>query len=1012
MNVNLEQVKKHFYFYYKTHTRRNVLSGCGYPITSNHEDWMKVFDVNTDPSNQTCNQLKDKARKLFSQKEDNTGICWSDKWSIPYDTNICYEINKIYIKYQSTKNNDERKQKAMYIEKQKQEELQSRKKPITDPNNDNDDNNKSAENQPQENQKDNTADNQSLLLRMVNMEIDPCKFGKGFEYISDGQREIEFLDAWMNIYERYEKKYECMQKSVTIDNLKLRAEYLCRIDKEKQKQDQDNSQQFQKSFDQRLGESNQGKNLKFVVRNPQNDIDYYKYYDCMYSAVVTSVSFKKDVVLENCRKFKFGICESNISSNKNIAFKPLPNMDFELRNSDKLLYHHILKSQSVLLIVCSQKQINKFNWDNNKKTIYVTRAIVGRNGVLQTNSEAVYEWERILDLASYAETQQILALYDKSKQRIAFYSASNEKCDISRFMLDKNEINLNDYNWAVADENICNEYSIVHMIMDDATKRLILIDSNYCLRIYDLNTSNWYADEDETTALDLGISYNHCLITDEGAFLLAFKPGKDENDTINVTMTVVNLDAFEILKSDQSLPLQFKPENIHNFYLQKFTHNSGSRQGDEETTALVTVNTDPDEPHNSVLCVQSLDISVSSKKIRFHFESKPNVAGQSPKPVRKVTKLDYFQFMMDKFGSRAVFFNGGSDDYLELNTCLLLDSTSISKDKIVSKKEISQCQRVPANACEMVFDQCKKDFSLLKWNTNVVTVDWYDNESLSFDSITSANGVSFDSFVKNIIIQFPMQIARTSNGQFIIMHNGENNQGAYRKGCNDVYQWRNKISFGAYDAIISDWKGPIRVVSSMGKQSTGKSYALNHLFGSKFDTSGARCTDGAWMTVRICEGVDFDKNRPKNEQKEEDIMYIIIDFEGLCTFERTYQEDTMLAVFNASISNCTIFRCENSLGPELEEMFRRFQNGVNQFQGDETLFQGFLLMVIKDVPPGDKVTVRKEFISKLKQFVQRSEATNNNKLPRSFLTHMVRYFLMSISITFRCCILVLTFTLF
>ena len=40
---------------------------------------------------------------------------------------------------------------------------------------------------------------------------------------------------------------------------------------------------------------------------------------------------------------------------------------------------------------------------------------------------------------------------------------------------------------------------------------------------------------------------------------------------------------------------------------------------------------------------------------------------------------------------------------------------------------------------------------------------------------------------------------------------------------------------------------------------------LNHMFGSAFDTSGARCTDGVWLTARIVN----------------DTMYIIMDFEGL-----------------------------------------------------------------------------------------------------------------------------------
>ena len=244
------------------------------------------------------------------------------------------------------------------------------------------------------------------------------------------------------------------------------------------------------------------------------------------------------------------------------------------------------------------------------------------------------------------------------------------------------------------------------MIMDDATKRLIIIDSNNCLRIYDLNKGNWYANEDDRTALDLGVNYNHCLITSEGAFLLVFKSvnivdtENDDADT-STTITVVNLDDFKILKADEPLLSQFKSENIGNFSLKKVTCAGDSKEGDEEATALVTVTNDPDKPHRSCLFMQLLDISVSSKKIHFNIQSTPKDSDES-KSSRRVSKLDYFQYMLDKFGSKPVFFDGTSNDFLELNTCFLLDSKSVSKDEIIAKTDISQCKRTRVSQIEHV----------------------------------------------------------------------------------------------------------------------------------------------------------------------------------------------------------------------------------------------------------------------------------------------------------------------
>jgi len=55
--------------------------------------------------------------------------------------------------------------------------------------------------------------------------------------------------------------------------------------------------------------------------------------------------------------------------------------------------------------------------------------------------------------------------------------------------------------------------------------------------------------------------------------------------------------------------------------------------------------------------------------------------------------------------------------------------------------------------------------------------------------------------------------------------------------------------------------------------------------------AGGRCTDGVRMTTKATE---------KH-------IYVVLDFEGLGSFERTEQEDMLLFVLNAAMSNLTIF---------------------------------------------------------------------------------------------------------
>lgn len=147
------------------------------------------------------------------------------------------------------------------------------------------------------------------------------------------------------------------------------------------------------------------------------------------------------------------------------------------------------------------------------------------------------------------------------------------------------------------------------------------------------------------------------------------------------------------------------------------------------------------------------------------------------------------------------------------------------------------------------------------------------------------------------------------------------------------------IRFGLLLSLLNAWSGPVFVITSMGKQSTGKSYFLNHLTGTSSAISGTRCTDGAWMSVRVLQ--------PSN------VLLVVLDFEGLGSFERTEQEDVLLSLLNASISMFTIFRIEMRFDKEMDELFARFQKGVTLLRNDPRLFRGMLFMSVKDVNPND-----------------------------------------------------------
>ncbi|RLN87570.1 hypothetical protein BBJ28_00021746, partial [Nothophytophthora sp. Chile5] len=226
-------------------------------------------------------------------------------------------------------------------------------------------------------------------------------------------------------------------------------------------------------------------------------------------------------------------------------------------------------------------------------------------------------------------------------------------------------------------------------------------------------------------------------------------------------------------------------------------------------------------------------------------------------------------------------------------------------------------------------------------------------------------------FLQSVITFIPVQICRAEENALKLLQDGRadsrkspaSESSATRSDAADIAQ---SIRFGLLSPLLESWGGRCVVVTSMGKQSTGKSYFLNHLTGSSFAISGSRCTDGAWMSVRVLSS---------------DVLLLVLDFEGLGSFERTEQEDIFLSVLNASVSMLTIFRMESRFDKDLDALFSRFQKGVQLIKNDARLFRGLLYMSVKDVNVNDQQEVVDELLTKLGGIFETSRDQN-------FLTEM------------------------
>ncbi|KAI0250890.1 CHAT domain-containing protein [Lactifluus subvellereus] len=145
----------------------------------------------------------------------------------------------------------------------------------------------------------------------------------------------------------------------------------------------------------------------------------------------------------------------------------------------------------------------------------------------------------------------------------------------------------------------------------------------------------------------------------------------------------------------------------------------------------------------------------------------------------------------------------------------------------------------------------------------------------------------------------------------------------------------DKLSFGWYESIFRSYLAtkPVRVVSSMGPQSIGKSFLLNHFLDTSFAGSAMRTTEGVWMSVT-----------PTDTE-----LIVALDFEGVGSIERTVQEDTLLVLFNTAISNLVLF-CNNfAFGRDISGFFQSFQASASVLdpEANPSLFRSTLLIIIK-----------------------------------------------------------------
>ncbi|KAI0250874.1 hypothetical protein BJV78DRAFT_526274 [Lactifluus subvellereus] len=238
-------------------------------------------------------------------------------------------------------------------------------------------------------------------------------------------------------------------------------------------------------------------------------------------------------------------------------------------------------------------------------------------------------------------------------------------------------------------------------------------------------------------------------------------------------------------------------------------------------------------------------------------------------------------------------------------------------------------------------------------------------DKVVFDSNWNVSRYRVGEWLVDLLCLIPIHIAVCRENRFVPLANGVLSAELERSLLGaDVNRIVDKLSFGWYESIFQSYMAlkPVKVVSSMGQQSVGKSFSLNHLVDTSFAGSAMRTTEGVWMSVT-----------PTDEE-----LIVALDFEGVDSVERSPQEDALLVLFNTAISNLVLFRNNFALSRDISGLFQSFQSSASVLDpaANPSLFQSTLVIIIKDVVEPDKNEITREFSSKFQKIVEEEQDAN------------------------------------
>ncbi|GES77132.1 hypothetical protein GLOIN_2v1781568 [Rhizophagus clarus] len=368
-------------------------------------------------------------------------------------------------------------------------------------------------------------------------------------------------------------------------------------------------------------------------------------------------------------------------------------------------------------------------------------------------------------------------------------------------------------------------------------------------------------------------------------------------------------------------------------------------------------------------CLNSLLVKITLEKAQFRFQKCMRKQSPGLQRIKLNDLINAYKLMFEKYPIDSCI---DSEQNRPLSLKIVLD---IDNDDGDIEEYGEKFEEYITEMFENLKHSTKKPASILKkFSTSVITFQGLDIENSEFQEKFSSEYELGEWLIK-LCCLIPIQIAVTRNNLFQPLKDGLSSNENYLIEIDDGHHGHHvdiiakNISFGWYEGIFKHFGNKkVKVVSSMGEQSCGKSFMLNHLVGTTFDGSAMRCTEGVWMSL----------------VNTKEYIYVALDFEGLKSLERTPQEDMFLTLFNTIASNLILFKVDIiriipnqfTITRDISTMFQKFQDGAKLFESDPKLFQVRLCIIIKDVPKVDKDEISREFQLKFDQLVAEEGGDN------------------------------------